>query len=379
MFRSQQMRRRALTVASALALGLGVVACGSDDDGGSTNAGSGGGGGDAQQTLKFSYMAGEQTSIGQLWTWWLDEVEKRSNGSIKFDRFWDATLLKATETVEGLKDGRADVSQVLPTVYAGRFPLTSVGELPFESSNAPAVSDALATLGAEDGSPLRQEWEKQGLIPLSFSIGASSALATKDPIKTAADLKGKRLRANDRGSRVLQSVGANLVNIELAEIYGSMERGLVKGIYGIPFSFAGPLKFQEVADHFTDLGIGVSTVNALAISKEKWDSLSADQQKVIQEVNAEAPKKIAEIEAQFDDESCKAVKGAGRELFVLPEAEANKIKDAGKAAVDAAWKKDVKDADADAFLTEYQQKLKEAEAAYPDFQTGIARCISQQG
>lgn len=377
MNRASRFGRRLVTAASVLVLGVGVAACGSDDDGATTNSSSAGG--DQQQTLKFSYMAGENTSIGQLWTWWLDEVEERSGGSIKFDRFWDATLLKATDTIEGLKDGRADVSQVLPTVYAGRFPLTSIGELPFESSNAPAVSDALATLGAEEGSPLRQEWEKQGLIPLSFSIGASSALATKDPIRTAADLKGKRLRANDRGSRVLQAVGANLVNIELAEIYGSMERGLVKGIYGIPFSFAGPLKFQEVANHFTDLGIGVSTVNALAISKEKWDSLSPDQQKVIQEVNAEAPKKIAEIEAQFDDESCKAVTEAGRELFVLPEAEVKKISDAGKAAVDAAWKKDVKDADADAFYEEYQTKLTEAEAAYPDFQTGIARCIAQQG
>lgn len=375
MNRASLIRRRLLTAASVLALGVGVAACGSDSDDSSSASASGGG---EQQTLKFSYMAGENTSIGQLWTWWLDEVEERSGGSITFDRFWDATLLKATETVEGLKDGRADVGQVLPTVYAGRFPLTSVGELPFESSNAPAVSDALATLGAEDGSPLRQEWEGQGLVPLSFSIGASSALATKDPIKTAADLKGKRLRANDRGSRVLQSVGANLVNIELAEIYGSMERGLVKGIYGIPFSFAGPLKFQEVANHFTDLGIGVSTVNALAISKEKWDSLSPDQQKVIQEVNSEAPKKIAEIEAQFDDESCKAITDAGRELFVLPEAEANKIKDAGKTAVDAAWEKDVKDGDAGAFLEQYRTKLTEAEAAYPDFQTGIARCIAQQ-
>lgn len=379
MFRSQQMRRRALTAAAALALGLGVAACGSDDGGGSATAAGGSGGGDAKQTLKFSYMAGENTSIGQLWTWWLDEVEERSGGSIAFDRFWDATLLKATETVEGLKDGRADVSQVLPTVYAGRFPLTSVGELPYESSNAPAVSDALATLGAEDGSPLRQEWENQGLIPLSFSIGASSALATKEPVRVAADLEGMRIRANDRGSRVLQPIGANLVNIELAEIYGSMERGLIKGIYGIPFSFAGPLKFQEVANHFTDLGIGVSTVNALAISKDRWDDLSADQQRVIQEVNSEAPKKIAEIEAQFDDESCKAVKDAGRELFVLPEVEAAKIKDAGKAAVDAAWKKDVEGADADAFLSEYQARLKEAEGAYPDFQTGIARCMAQQG
>ncbi|MDO9407694.1 TRAP transporter substrate-binding protein DctP [Patulibacter sp.] len=366
--RSHPLRRRWLAVASALAMSAAVAGCGGSS--------SSSGGGDGQATLKFSYMAGEQTSIGQLWTWWLDEVEKRSAGSLKFDRYWDATLLKATETIEGLKDGRADVSQVLPTVYAGRFPLTSVGELPFESSNAPAVSEALATFGADEAHPVRKEWEQQGLVPLSFSIGASSALSTKDPVRSAADLRGKRIRANDRGSRVMQSAGANLVNIELAEIYGSVERGLVNGVYGIPFSFVGPLKFPEVAKHFTDLGIGVSTVNSLAISKKRWDGLTPEQQKVIQEVNAETPKKIAEIEAQFDDVSCKAVKAAGGELTVLPDAEVQKISAAGKAGVDAAWKKDVKGTDADAFYTEYKAKVAAAEKKYSDYQTGVKRCAA---
>lgn len=358
-------RTRSATIAAVISTAaLALSACGS------------GASGDGERTLNFSYMAGENTPIGEVWTWWLDEVEKRTDGDLTFDRYWDGNLLGATETVEGLTDGRADVGQVLPTVYAGKFPLSSVGELPFESSNAAAVSQALGELGSEEGSALADEWDGYGLVPLAWSIGASSALATNEPIETASDLDGLRLRANDRGSKVLSAAGANLINIELAEIYGSMERGLVDGIYGIPFSFAGPLKYPEVADHFTDLGIGVSTVNALSMSSQTWDSLTDEQRDVISEVNAEVPAKIAEVEQAWDEKSCEAVRDADDEVFVLPKAESDKIREAGKEAVDKEWREQVADTggDAEAFYKEYRTTLESAEKDHPTFQTGVARC-----
>lgn len=360
---------RSAAVAALLSLtALGLAACGGSD--------TADGGEDTERTLSFSYMAGEQTPIGEVWTWWLDEVEERTDGALTFDRYWDATLLGSTETLEGINDGRADVGQVLPTVYAGRFPLSSVGELPFESSNAAAVSQALGELGREEGSALAEEWGDHGLVPLAWSIGASSALATNTPITTAEDLDGLRLRANDRGSKVLTSAGADLINIELAEIYGSMERGLVDGIYGIPFSFAGPLKYPEVADHFTDLGIGVSTVNALTMSLDTWDSLTPEQQEVIHEINAEIPGKIAEVEQEWDQTSCEAVREDGDEAFVLPQAESDKIREAGKEAVDTEWRDQVTAAGADpeSFYAEYRSALEAAEEDHPTFQTGVARC-----
>jgi len=361
---------RGATCAALLSTAALVLsACGSGDDAAADGE---------ERTLTFSYMAGEATPIGEVWTWWMDEVEERSEGSLTFDRFWDATLLGATETMEGLNDGRADVAQVLPTVYAGRFPLSSVGELPFESSSPAAVSQALGELGSEDGSPLNEEWADHGLVPLAWSIGASSALATNEPIETAADLKGLRLRANDRGSKVLASVGANLINIELAEIYGSMDRGLVDGIYGIPFSFTGPLKYPEVADHFTDLGIGVSTVNALSMSQKTWDSLTDEQREVIAEVNAEVPAKISEVETAWNDSSCEAVKAEGDTASVLPAAESDKIRDAGKEEVDAEWRDQVSEAggDPEAFYDSYRETLEAAEADNPGVETGVAVCAA---
>ena len=363
------MKFRGATLTALLSTAaLALTACGSGDASGDAD----------ERTLTFSYMAGEATPIGEVWTWWMDEVEDRSGGTLTFDRFWDATLLGATETVEGLADGRADVGQVLPTVYAGKFPMSSVGELPFESSNPAAVSQALGELGREDGSPLAAEWSDKGLVPLAWSIGSSSALATNEPIDTAADLDGMRLRANDRGSKVLAAVGANLINIELAEIYGSMDRGLVDGIYGIPFSFSGPLKYPEVADYFTDLGIGVSTVNALSMSEETWDSLTEEQREVVLEVNAEVPAKIAEVEQTWNESSCDAVKADGDTAFVLPQAESDKIADAGKEEVDQEWRDQVTDAGADpeAFYSDYRAALDAAEADNPGIETGVAICAA---
>ena len=363
------MKFRGATLTALLSTAaLALTACGSGDASGDAD----------ERTLTFSYMAGEATPIGEVWTWWMDEVEDRSGGTLTFDRFWDATLLGATETVEGLADGRADVGQVLPTVYAGKFPLSSVGELPFESSNPAAVSQALGELGREDGSPLAAEWSDKGLVPLAWSIGSSSALATNEPIDTAADLDGMRLRANDRGSKVLAAVGANLINIELAEIYGSMDRGLVDGIYGIPFSFSGPLKYPEVGEVVGDLGIGVSTVNALSMSEETWDSLTEEQREVVLEVNAEVPAKIAEVEQTWNESSCDAVKADGDTAVVLPQAESDKIADAGKEEVDQEWRDQVTDAGADpeAFYSDYRAALDAAEADNPGIETGVAICAA---
>ena len=182
---------------------------------------------------------------------------------------------------------------------------------------------------------------------------------------------------DDRGSKVLAAVGANLINIELAEIYGSMDRGLVDGIYGIPFSFSGPLKYPEVADHFTDLGIGISTVNGLAINEETWASLTPEQQEVITEVSSQVPGKIAEIEQRWDESSCEAVREAGDSVHVLSAEESAEIEQAGKADVLESWQREVEDAggDPDQFYAQYREELEAAEADHPTFQTGVQRCV----
>lgn len=364
--KSRSRRARIAAVAGAGILAGTLAACG----------GSGGEGGSDVKTLRFGYHTGEQTPIGQVWAWWMDEVAERSNGSIEFEPFWDGTLVKGPDIVESLADGRVDVSQVMPTLYTTTFPVTSVHELPFQSSNSPAVSEAMAELASDEDGPVAAEFSAKGIRPMAWAIGGSSALGTTKPVKTVADLDGLRIRGNDRSSKVMGAAGANIINMELSEVYGSMDRGLINGVYGVPFGFVGPLKYTEVAKHFTDTGMGVASANALSVSERLWDSLSDEQRAVIEEVNAEVPAKIAEIDKAFDAKACDVVKEAGADLTVFEEVEVQKLRDAGFDKVLAEWRDAAgkTGADADAVLTAYQDAVAEAEKKFPDYQTGVASC-----
>lgn len=358
-------------IAGALTLSVSLAACG----GGAAGDGDGDG---ESRTLTFGYHTGEQTPIGQVWAWWMDEVEERTDGSITFETYWDGTLVKGPDIVESLTDGRVDVSQVMPTLYTTTFPVTSVHELPFQSSNSPAVSQAMAALASDEDGPVAQEFSDNGIRPLAWAIGSSSALGTTEAVATVEDLQGVRIRGNDRSSQVMGAAGANITNMELADVYGALDRGLLDGVYGVPFGFVGPLKYNEVVGHFTDTGMGVASANALSISEELWDSLTDEERRVIEEVNAEIPAKVGEFDAQFDASSCETVQESGAELHVFSDEEVQKLRDAGADKIYDDWSKAASDAgaDADAVLAAYQEAVEAGETEFPDYTTGVASCAN---
>lgn len=331
-------------------------------------------------TLRFAYFSGEATSFGRLWSWWMDEVEHRSGGSITFDRFWDASLLKGPEMVDGLRDRRVDVAQVVPPMYPGKFPLASVTELPFVSDNVPAGAQAILELSRRDPA-MREEWDGQGLVPLAWNIASPGALGTTEPVRTAEDLRGRSIRGNDRSSQVLQMAGANMINIDLNDIYTGTERGLLSGFFGIPFAFVGPLKFPEVAKYYTNIGMGITTANALSMSREGWAELTPEQQRIMVDVSTEVPARLAGFEAAVDTTTCKAVRAAGASVSELPTAEVEELRAAGEERVRSAWIAEAgrRGEDGAAFYRSWVDGVHAAEADFPDFTLGMTRCMAGGG
>lgn len=365
--------RRLLTTLAAAALALGSAACGSEAGGGGASAGG------EPVELRFSYFSGENTSFGQLWTWWMDEVETRSGGQVRFERFWDGSLLDATQTLDGIKDGRIDLGQVSTAYYPGAFPLSSVTEVPFITSNVPAVSTVFTRL-EESNEALRQEWTSQGVEPIAWHATAPSPLGSQAAVNGVADLRGKRIRAVDAGSRALGQAGANLINIEVSEIYSGMQRSLVDAYYGVPFSFIEPLKLTEVTTHITDLGLGVASLNVLSMSAQSWDELPEEVKTVMTEVSAEVPTQVVAFEGAAEDVTCEAVQAAGIALAELPEPEVAQLREAGQEPLLEAWREQASAAGAspEEFYQQYTQALEEVEPEF-DYETGLRRCMDASG
>jgi TRAP-type C4-dicarboxylate transport system substrate-binding protein len=328
-------------------------------------------------TLRFNYFTSKSNPHGSTWAKWMEEVTARSGGSITFDEYWDGTLLSADATIEGLKDGRADVAIVVSSFYAGRFPLTSVNELPFASNNAVAVTAAMRELSQEN-EDLQKEWSDQGLKPLAWTAAAPSSLVSTKPLRTAEDFEGLKIRAIDRSGKVLQAAGANIVAMGPNELYGSLERGVLDATSGISFGVVHPLKLEEVGDYIVDPSLGTSTASALTINPEKWDELSDEQKRILEEVSAEVPDYYAAFNLQTEEATCQAVKVAGNELSVLPEEEVGKLRAAGEQLVVDEWLNELAEAghDGTAFRKAFDDAVAAAEAQYPEGElSGVARCL----
>ena len=362
--------RRLAAVVLGTTLVVAAAACGSGDDADAA---------DGTVTLRFSYFTSEQNPIAQTWKQWMEEVTERSDGSIEFEQYWDGTLLGADEVVEGLVDGRADIAQVTPTFYPGRFPLTAVNELPFGTNNVGAIASAMSTLVEED-EDLAEEWSSQDLVPLAWNVGGSSAIASNREIATAADFRGLKVRGLDRGSRALDANGANVIALAPTELYGSMDRGLIDAVYGVQFGALPSLKLEEISDYVVDASTGAQTASTLAMGQAAWDSLTDEQRAVIEEVSADAPSMYEAANRAAEEEACTAFAESGTELSVLAGAEVEKLRAAGQDVVVDGWLAEVEEAghDGAAFRETYDAAVEAAAADFPDGdESGVARCLAK--
>ena len=79
------------------------------------------------EKLIFATYFSEVYSASKTAIWMMDEIEKRSGGEIKFEKYWSGSLLKAPDLFPGLRSGAADIVIGAPAAYNVReYPLANV-------------------------------------------------------------------------------------------------------------------------------------------------------------------------------------------------------------------------------------------------------------
>lgn len=241
-------------------------------------------------TFFSDVYAGSKTDI-----WFTSEVEKRSGGEIKFERYWANSLIKATDLMPGLKSGAADVVHAAPVVYNGKeYPLAAV-MMPFLSTKADAVARAYMDL-YKSNADLRNEFESKGAKVLYAFAWAENTLWSKRPFTKIGDLKGLKVRAPPPIADAIVKLGGTPVALAWTEGIEALQRGVVDGFSSAPFDSAVHGNVQDVAKHGSDLGgSGIFAATVVAMSMQRYDKLSDKLKKVIDEVAAEVPAKAAEF------------------------------------------------------------------------------------
>lgn len=212
---------------------------------------------------------------------WMKWVEAKSGGRIAFKPYWSGALISSDMSMEEVRHGVADIGLITPIYSKGGAHLLR-GQAAYYGgvrtiTDQVAVYDCLA-----DRFP-HFENELHGLHVLAVQGGNFPGVLTRDrPIRSLADFKGLRLRAQSDAVDILKQLGADPVNMPMGEVYSALAKGVIDGVVA-PADTIRSLHFAEVAKHFTTIRFSRGAYPARAMSDKTWRTLPPDLQAVLTE------------------------------------------------------------------------------------------------
>ncbi len=262
-------------------------------------------------------------------------LEKKSNGQIKIRIFGNTQLGSDRVTTEAAQAGTLDLSSSSTPNLASFTKAYMVFDLPYitEPANQEKLYKALDE--GDLGKYLRKVANDIGLETIMFAeYGYRNFVSAKNPITGADDLKGMKIRTTDSPVEVAvaTALGMNPAPVAWGETYTALQQGTVDG-EGNTFSLLNDAKHSEVLKHAMNSEHNYS-MHVLLMNKDKWDSLSAEQQKLIREAAAEATAWQRKESVVLENKAWDAFKERGIVITMLNDEQKNKLKELTKPIFD---------------------------------------------
>ncbi len=252
---------------------------------------------------------------------WMDFIAKRSDGKLVIRPNWSGALLSSDQSMTELRHGVADVGLITPIYAKGGSHLIRV-QAGFYSGAKSVESQVAAyrCMAQGDGEFAK---ELEGLKILAVQGGSLPGIITREKqVRSLADLQGMRIRAPTELLSILRNLGADPVNMPMGEVYSAMAKGVLDGVVAPADTFKA-MHFAEVSRYYINLEVPRGAYPARAMGIRKWNSLSSENQKILEEGVAIWEAALAkEIRAAFDSGLREANKGAITISAISPDDQA---------------------------------------------------------
>lgn len=319
------------------------------------------------------------TVQGTAITWYIEELEARTDGRVQVEEFWAQSLVAGTEIASALGDGRVDFGNVTYAYTPDAFPIKTIVEIPFLSDNMPAYLAANNAM-YEQNEDFRNEWEDQGIRVLSFVPVPPAVTGCPEPCTDLEWFEGKAVRTSGSTTLIFDEIGADPQAFPVPEVYEAMQRGLIDAYSGLILDVIAPLSLQEVGPNLVDMGIGQYASSTWTIAKDTYDSLPADIQQVIDELAAEFPDKVIEFNDEIEDAACQTILDDGGSIYLFDDAQVEELASilGDRPFEQYASRVEPLGLDPQALLDEYTALLDEFEAEFPAVESGMERCAAME-
>lgn len=207
-----------------------------------------------------------------------NDLEEQTNGRITLDIYDNNQLGAPGAHYDMAVTGEAHIGLSVHAYSAGRFPVTTVIDLPFLVQSAEKGGEIFWTLFKEFEELQAEHSETTPLF--LFSAEPAQILSPNKKIETPEDLKGLRVRTpSPAGAQMLLALGATPVSMPMGEVYEALERGAIDAAMA-PFSTLADYSFHEVVKYVT-VGNFSATPFFAVMNTEAYNSLSDSDKAVL--------------------------------------------------------------------------------------------------
>ena len=256
-----------------------------------------------EQTWNFTCSTTETSTWAEGGRKFGELIEKATGGKIKVNVYAADQLTNGnqSEGIQALIDGDpVQISMHSNLIYSAFDPRFNVVSLPFLFDS---VEDADAKLDGEAGEKLKEILDEYGLHCMGIAENGFRQLTnSKQEVKTVDDMKNLKIRV--AGSNLLMECykrwGADATNMNWSETYTALQQKTVEGQEN-PLPAIDAASVQEVQP-YCSMWNAIYDCLFFCINGDIYDSMTSEQQEVIDECGRLATQYEREINRAGDDE-----------------------------------------------------------------------------
>ncbi len=272
----------------------------------------------AQEKMRISLQLPLTSHLGENLQLFESEVESRTGGAIDVEIYDSATLYKDKEVPAAVGSGAIEAGVASLTRYVGDAPVVDVFYMPFLFNTEDKVRAAVAE-GSTVRDTLEAEISKTGGSVLYWqAYGGAIMLSNGGPIRTPADLEGKKVRVFGKtlGDFVTAAGGAPTL-ISGSEQYLAYQRGTVDvGMTGV--SGVKSRKLWEVMDTITVTN-HANIEFVVVVNNDWWNGLSPEIQGHIRDAATVAQDNVRDRMADIEAAAYAAAEENGMTVVQLSD------------------------------------------------------------
>lgn len=255
-----------------------------------------------------------------------EKIEELSNGKMAIDIYGDGQLGGDREVAETVQYGNIDMCVVSTTPVAAFYQDLNLFDAPFLFSDS---EQAQNILDGKVGTEIATGMEEIGFKVLGFPENGFRQLSTADTgVHTPADLKGLKIRVMESEVHIAtwKALGSNPTPMAFSELFTALQQKTVDG-QDNPFVTDRDNRYYEVQKYIIETN-HVYTPYLLLMSKDKFDKLSEEEQKIVEEVGKYGTEVQRQKTAEYNGDAISDMQNKGVTLVTLTDEEKQQFRDA---------------------------------------------------